>query len=447
MNFAAPAAITAYDTATQADFFAALSASVTDDYETTSGYPPSVALLTDATMSAVLGETTYTTTNDESVLFETGSDFNTAYCAGCNGSFILDFTTTSVGTSAGVFGVGVYFANSQAPLYSAFITFGDDSTTDIPLPLEPCCFIGGLTAFFGISSDLAIKSIHFGLGGTATNMGAFAIDDLTIGSNGTVVPPTPEEQIDDVSDVIDELEEGGDVAPGPANALTAKLDAARRQAETNPDAAIGQLNAFINQVMALVRRGTLTFDDGQALIQAASDIIADLDVDERADPIGVSSRLTLVAKALVGSDPADIVTDVDTVSQTGTLDPLSVSVSAFASSDSSTILTQGSASATWLTPTWTEVVFEDLGWTIENITSGGLASLTPTENFFLPIHGNLRRDSGPVLEHHNGRRIDQFWRVFFLTKDWMGSSFNGLGDPVDLSSSTLIRLARFSVSS
>src|SRR6476659_3821144 len=61
-----------------------------------------------------------------------------AYCAGCNGSFILDFRHTSVGTSKGVYGVGFDFVNNGPPLYSpqytAFITFGDKSSVNELLP-------------------------------------------------------------------------------------------------------------------------------------------------------------------------------------------------------------------------------------------------------------------------------------------------------------------------
>src|SRR5262245_31844743 len=60
-----------------------------------------------------------------------------AYCAGCNGSFILDFRHTSVGTSKGVYGVGFDFVNDGPPFgpqYTAFITFGDKSSVNELLP-------------------------------------------------------------------------------------------------------------------------------------------------------------------------------------------------------------------------------------------------------------------------------------------------------------------------
>jgi hypothetical protein len=56
-------------------------------------------------MTAVLGATTYQTSGhlDNNIVFGT----STTYCGGCNGSFILDFTSTSIGSGNGVFGLGL----------------------------------------------------------------------------------------------------------------------------------------------------------------------------------------------------------------------------------------------------------------------------------------------------------------------------------------------------
>jgi hypothetical protein len=121
----ANAATTTYSS--RSNFVAALGTSITDDYET--GY---AQFETDATMSAVLGETQYHATGftDNDIVDTNGS--NHYYCAGCNGSFTLDFTATSVGTAAGVFGAGVdILENAKSDfLYTAFVTFGDNSTHD-----------------------------------------------------------------------------------------------------------------------------------------------------------------------------------------------------------------------------------------------------------------------------------------------------------------------------
>jgi hypothetical protein len=74
----------------RAAFASSLSVSVTDRYE-----------------NALLGETRYRSTGfaDTNMVFSALG--NTYDCAGCNGSFELSFTSTSVGGSGGVFGVGL----------------------------------------------------------------------------------------------------------------------------------------------------------------------------------------------------------------------------------------------------------------------------------------------------------------------------------------------------
>lgn len=163
-------------------FNAALGTTVVDDYENDS-YS---FWQNNATMTNVLGETSYSTTgflNHNLVWESTGG--NHMFCAGCNGSFLLDFTSTSVSGANGVFGVGFDFFNAGNPSYFALVTYGDNSTEDFTLPNA---FNPNLQ-FWGITSSLEISSIHFGLanGGT-TQVGSFGMDNLTIGNPGTNVP-------------------------------------------------------------------------------------------------------------------------------------------------------------------------------------------------------------------------------------------------------------------
>lgn len=127
-------------------------------------------------MSAILGETDYFTTGfDNWNLIVGNKGQNHTYCAGCNGSYELGFTTTSVGSASGVFGVGFDILNNNFPLYHAFVTFSDDSTLDVELPDQD--------SFWGITSSLDIRSIHLGLAnGGSTTGGNFVIDNLTIGN-------------------------------------------------------------------------------------------------------------------------------------------------------------------------------------------------------------------------------------------------------------------------
>jgi hypothetical protein len=180
LSAAATAATVTYTS--RASFEAQLGTIVRDDYEN-AGYQ---FLQTDAQMTAVLGETAYQTTgfSNNNIVF--GGAVNHYYCAGCNGSYRMDFTSTSVSGTGGVFGVGFDYFNEQDPLYHAFITFADNSTLDVAL--DQVLFSGPLQ-FFGITSDLMIRTINLGLanGGT-TSGGSMGQDNLTIGNSGSAVP-------------------------------------------------------------------------------------------------------------------------------------------------------------------------------------------------------------------------------------------------------------------
>jgi hypothetical protein len=163
-------------------FNAVLGTTVVDDYENNSY----TFVQNNAAMTNVLGETSYTSTGfgNHNIVAIVGST-NHLYCAGCNGSFLLDFTSTSVSGANGVFGVGFDFFNAGNPSYFAMVTYGDNSTEDLALPNA---FSSGLQ-FWGITSALEISSIHFGLiNGGITQNGSFGIDNLTIGNPGTNVP-------------------------------------------------------------------------------------------------------------------------------------------------------------------------------------------------------------------------------------------------------------------
>ena len=174
-------------------FEATLNTMVTDDYSS-AGYDVnndvnSIDILSDAEMSAVCGETDYTATGFSNINIISNQAQDPKYCAGCNGSFLLGFTTTSVGNGTGVFGVGFeYFNTSANELYHAFVTFGDSSTVDLGLD-QVTSSTSGLNTFFGITSDLLISSIHLGFAnGVTTTAGSFGIDNLTIGSGSEPLP-------------------------------------------------------------------------------------------------------------------------------------------------------------------------------------------------------------------------------------------------------------------
>lgn len=125
-----------------------------------------------AHMSGVLGETDFTSTGFNNWNFILRhADGDSDYCAGCNGSFQFDFGTTSYGDADGVYGAGYDIEASTQ--YYAYITYGDNTTENVNL--------AGRT-FFGVTSDLSVKSIHTGLiDGGSTTSGYIELDNLTIG--------------------------------------------------------------------------------------------------------------------------------------------------------------------------------------------------------------------------------------------------------------------------
>lgn len=158
----------------RATYASQLFASVTDNYEN----PGYAFVQNDAQMSAVLGETTYTATGFANLNLVNPIGPNHFYCSGCNASFKLGFETTSVSSSGGVFGVGFdLFANSN---FDAFVTFANGSTALYSLPTNGQ-FVAKF-AFWGITSDLGIRSIYVGHGGMPSTNGNFGLDDLQIGS-------------------------------------------------------------------------------------------------------------------------------------------------------------------------------------------------------------------------------------------------------------------------
>jgi hypothetical protein len=184
-NTNADAATIFYDSRTA--FNAAIGTSITDTYDSP-GYFISFPL-TDTQMDLAFDQTRYTSTGHSNVNI-VGQIANlapqpgeTAYCAGCNGSFTLDFTHTSIGGSEGVYGVGFDFVNLGNPAYTAFITFGDGSTLNerISVQLQP--------GFFGVTSDSLISFMALVLpNGGPTQSGFFAEDNLTIANPLAAVP-------------------------------------------------------------------------------------------------------------------------------------------------------------------------------------------------------------------------------------------------------------------
>ena len=179
-------------------FEATLVTSITDDYSSP-GYRAGdvrnqrfVDFHSDANMSAVFGETRYiSTSSPDNNIIGGQLDGDPYYCTGCNGSYLLDFTATSIGTARGVFGVGldVLIQDERVLGTTAFVTYGDGTTENFAVPGGPPFTT---TQFWGITDPRLISSIAFGLrNGEANSDGSvqrMAHDNLTIGTQAQVLP-------------------------------------------------------------------------------------------------------------------------------------------------------------------------------------------------------------------------------------------------------------------
>lgn len=166
----------------RSSFEAQLKDIVVDDYE----HPAYQFKMTDAQMNAVRNETRYTSTlfYNTSLIpeYENGQH---GYCAGCNGSYKMDFSATSISQSGGVFGVGIdYVSNGEAATVS--VRYADGTSENIALTSTEW-------GFFGLTSSLMIQSLAFGVadGADASKMYLMQ-DNLSIGQSIAAVPEPAE---------------------------------------------------------------------------------------------------------------------------------------------------------------------------------------------------------------------------------------------------------------
>lgn len=147
---------------------------------------PTLDIWSMAGMDAVKGETSYASTffSPPNFSFVTGTvGVDRAYCSGCNGTFRLILTGTSLGTAEGVHCLGFDVDSHALGTFQrhAFVTYGDLTTEDFLIP--------GAPSFWGIVSPDRLNNVHIGLaaGGT-TSSGSFVMDNLTIGGIEPIDP-------------------------------------------------------------------------------------------------------------------------------------------------------------------------------------------------------------------------------------------------------------------
>ena len=186
--------------ANQASFLAAVGTTIIDDYSNP-GYlrsfgpnPPN--FMTDAYMSGVLNETKYIATllANKNEVVGPAMGGNPYYCTGCNGSFDLNFQTTSLSTGGGLFGVSFNYRNGGllggTGTFDFLVNFADGTSTDYIIAMTA---LGGQTPdFFGITATQQIKDIYFGVNGKAGLGPIFFVDNLTIaGAKAVTAVPEP----------------------------------------------------------------------------------------------------------------------------------------------------------------------------------------------------------------------------------------------------------------
>jgi pullulanase-type alpha-1,6-glucosidase len=141
------------------------------------------------------------------------------------------------------------------------VSFAGGSFAGMPLGLHPAQVA---------SNDAIVRGSVFDM-----TTGSFDVAGRTTAV--FVVERDPIAQIDVIIDTIEDLLADGAVNGGQANSLIRKLENVQSRIDRGRvNAAINQLHAFINQVSDFVAIGVLSIAQGDALIAAAGNVIADL---------------------------------------------------------------------------------------------------------------------------------------------------------------------------
>jgi HYR domain/NHL repeat len=116
---------------------------------------------------------------------------------------------------------------------------------------------------------------NFPVGTTTVTCTATDASGNTASCAFTVTVLTPQQATQSLVSSVNSLVSQGVLNQGEGNALTSKLQASINQMNNgNGNAARNQLQALINQVNALMNSGRLSASEGQALIDAANNLIA-----------------------------------------------------------------------------------------------------------------------------------------------------------------------------
>jgi len=327
-----------------ANFTAAVGTQIVDGYDSPP-YGAGFNIYGNAAMSAFLGETDYETTGHSNLNIVTSS----TYCAGCNGSFRLIFTSTSVTVGGGVFGAGVDVTSHETSqlLYQAFITYGDSTTQDVAMPAAG--------SFWGVTAPEGIVSIHFGLaGGGGTTSGSFQIGtlriaaapsgsgaDLSLSQTESTDPATAGSGAGNLTYVVTVTNQGPANATGvvidedltlPAGvtveSVTPSVGSFATTTAPDGDWTVGSLTNGANATLTIVLTVGASTAPGDDVIRSRASVQALNETDPDSSDDAIENRTTVIAptdvtatKTVVGGTwPGSEVTYTMTISNAGPAD-------------------------------------------------------------------------------------------------------------------------------
>jgi PKD repeat protein len=159
------------------------------------------------------------------------------------------------------YSTGGSFVDPGADPWSATVDYGDGS---------------------GVNS-LALTGMSFSLSHTYSTAGTFTVtvavsdDDATATRTQTVTVLTAVQALQNELALIDQIAAAGGLSSGNANSLRAKINAAiAALGRGDTSAALGQLNAFLNQIDALAGSGSLSAANADALRALVQRVIASI---------------------------------------------------------------------------------------------------------------------------------------------------------------------------
>lgn len=153
----------------RATFLSEIDSPLTDTFNSGYGFINSAAAMEALSVASINYSSTGFGPNHNIVLN------NGTLCWGCNGSGLIDLSSTTIGSSSGVYAFGLDVRSNSG--YNAFLTMGDNSHLDIDL--------ADGASFFGIASNQLVKIVEIAHSrGLHSTDGTFVTDNVTISNSG-----------------------------------------------------------------------------------------------------------------------------------------------------------------------------------------------------------------------------------------------------------------------